>query len=518
MRTRWISIVCVIAVSALAVAGCGGGGGGGGEPAGLVPKAAPVYVQANLAPDGKTSAALNEVAASVLGIDNVGEFVAEELENAAIGDDEKLNFEEEIEPWLGEKAGLYLAGYDGDNFHGVGMALETTDSGEAEEFIEKRVASGDEKAKEGEFEGNKYYENPDEESVIGMVGDYLAFSETTGGFEEMVKAFEGEGLNESPKFKEAMDNAPEEGIGSVYVDIGGLIEKSKGSIPLAYQALFGLVGIEPRQATAMATIVPHSEHVEIDLSAEPDTVIAASGGASELLESMPADAVAGFGLHEFGLSLGKRVEELNQAGIPGQMKPGELEAALGAVGINLESIAESLGDVGGFVEGTSAGHLGGAIVIETRNAPEARRTVSKIGSLLRATGTLGITAISSPVSGFSVHSRAFGPMPFVVGTVGPRIVVSYGPGSASKAVNGRGPTLGSTADFKVAKGALGPTPISGFVDGHAVPGLIEMSLKTGEKAEFDEVKPFLRKVSYLAVGSEAEGGTQTAKLIVGLTK
>src|SRR4051812_21875708 len=78
-KSLFFSIAAVLA-AALALAGCGGGGGGGGEPAGVVPKSAPVYLQANLAPDGETSEALNEVAQSVLGIDNVGEFVAEELE------------------------------------------------------------------------------------------------------------------------------------------------------------------------------------------------------------------------------------------------------------------------------------------------------------------------------------------------------------------------------------------------------------------------------------------------------
>jgi len=97
LRFPKLLFVSIAAVAALVVAGCGGSGGGGGEPAGVVPKSAPVYLEADLNPDGKTSEALNEVASTVLGIDNVGEFVAEELESAALGEGEKLNFEEEIE-------------------------------------------------------------------------------------------------------------------------------------------------------------------------------------------------------------------------------------------------------------------------------------------------------------------------------------------------------------------------------------------------------------------------------------
>ena len=330
--------VLAAAVSALVVAGCGGGsgGGGGGEPAGVVPKAAPVYLQANLAPDGKTSEALNEAAQTVLGIDNVGEFVAEELESAALGEGEKLNFEEEIEPWLGEKAGLYLAGYDGNNFHGVGIALETTNSGEAEEFLEERVEKNDEGAEGAEFEGNKYYEEPDEESVVGMIGDYLVFGETKGDFEEMVEAFEGEGLNESPKFKEAMDNAPDEGIGNVYVDIGGLIEETKSALPAETEAFFELVQIEPQKATAVATVIPHSDQLEIDLSSNLGKSTPQAGDATDALEALPATATLGFASSEFGQSFSEGLEGFSENGVPGQLEPGELGAAFEAMGINVK--------------------------------------------------------------------------------------------------------------------------------------------------------------------------------------
>ncbi len=42
-------------------------------------------------------------------------------------------------------------------------------------------------------------------------------------------------------------------------------------------------------------------------------------------------------------------------------------------------------------------------------------------------------------------------------------------------------------------------------------------MPAGEEAEeFEEVEPYLRKISYLAVGSEASDSLATAKLIVGV--
>lgn len=516
-KLLFVSILAVIA-AAIVVAGCGGGsGGGGGEPAGIVPKAAPVYLQANLAPDGETTEALNEVAQTVLGIDNVGEFIAEEIESSALGEGNKVNFGEEIEPWLGEKAGLYLAGYDGDDFHGVGFVIETTDSGEAEEYLEDGIKKNDDSdIEEGEFKGHAYFEDP--ESVIGMVGSYIAFSETKGGFEEMVEAFEGEGLNESDKFKEAMDNAPDEGIGNVYVDIGGLIEETRSVLPAETEAFFDLVGIEPKKATAVATVIPRSEQLEIDVSSNLGKSVPQAGDATDALEALPATATLGFASAEFGKSFSEGLEEFSKQGVPGEIEPGELGEAFSAMGIDPETLGRSFGDLSGFVEGTSEADLGGAIVIETKDATEAKNMVANIGLLLRATKTPGVTAINGEVSGFSVRVPDLGTTPLVVGSAGEKIVIAYGPKAAAQALKSQAETLGSTPGFEAAKSSLGSTPMSAFVSGGPMLSLVESLLSPEELSEIEEAKPYLDKIDYLGVGSEAEGDTQTAKLIIGLAK
>jgi hypothetical protein len=507
-------------VAALAVAGCGGGsGGGGGEPAGLAPKKAPVFLEVNLAPEAKTSEALNEVTQTILGIENVGEFVAEELEKAALGEGEKFNFEEEVEPWLGEKAGMYLAGYDGDDFNGYGIAIETTDSGEAEEFIEKRVEANEGDTEPGEFEGHKYYVENDDESVLGMIGDYLAFGETKADFEEMVEAFENEGLNESEKFKAAMESAPDdEGIGNVYVDIGGLMEEAKGALPPEMEAFFGLIQIEPQKATAVATVVPHSEQVEIDVSSNLGKTIAGGGDASKALEALPASAVVGFASAEFGKSFGEGLHAFSETGVPGQLQPGELEGALGTLGINAESLGETFGDISGFVEGTGESSLGGALMVEATDTAEARKMVSDIGLVLRATGTQGVTAISGNITGFSVRSPDLGSKPLIVGTAGEKIVIAYGPKAAAQALRGQAQTLGQTPDFEAGKKALGSTPISAFAEGAPTLKLVEALLPSDKQADLAEAKPYPEKIAYLAIGTEAKGQSTTAKVIVGLQK
>ncbi|HEX3736511.1 MAG TPA: DUF3352 domain-containing protein [Solirubrobacterales bacterium] len=513
-------VLTAVLAAAIVVAGCGGSSGGGGEePASLAPEKAPVYLEVDLGAEGKTSEEFNELANNVLGIENVGEFIAEKLEQQALGEGEKFNFEAEVEPWLGEKAGMYLTGYDGDEFTGYGVAIETTNTGETEEFIEKRVKAGDEETEEGEFEGHKYYVEPGDESVLGVIGDYLAFGETKANFEEMVKISEaGEGLNGSSKFKTAMEGVESGGIGSVYVDIGGLIEEAKGLVPAETEAFFDLLQIEPKQATAVAGVIPHAEQVEVNLSTTLGKTTVPSGDATPLLESLPATAVAAFASPDVGKSLGEGIDELDEQGIPGQIGPGELKPALETVGIDLDSIAASIGDVGGFVEGAGMGSLGGAVVIDTSNAAEAKNTVGNIGLLLRVTGTKGVTAIGGKVSGFSIHSAKLGRKPVIVGASDEKVVISYGPKAAAQALRSSAKTLGSTADFEAAKSSLGSTPMTSFIDGRPALRLVESLLSPVERAKFAAARPYLQKVSYVGVGSEAKGEATTAKVIVGLQK
>jgi hypothetical protein len=512
-----LAIAAVLA-AALAVAGCGGSssGGGGGEPASLAPESSLVYIEANLAPEAKVSEQINELTSTVFGIDNLGEFAAEEIEKLATEDNEKIDFGEEVEPWLGEKAGLFLKEVHGEGeFTGAGFAIETSNSGEAEEFLEKVTEQGEEKAEEGEFEGDRYWVQPEEESVIGVIGDYVAYGETKAYFEEMVEDSEGgESLSESEKFKKAMEAAPEEGVGRVYVDLGGSIQ----NIDPETEAFFSLIQIEPQHSTLVGTVIPGSEQVELDLTTDIGKGTVQSGDASKLLESLPATAVLGFAAPAFGKSLSEGIHGFSETGIPGQFEPGELEAALEQIGINLESLGENLGDAGGFVEGSSVGNIGGAMVIETSNSAEAKQLIGGIGLVLQATGTEGVTATNGEITGFSVRSKKLGHQPLIVGSAGEKIVIAYGPKAAARALKSSAKTLGTTADFEAAKGALGSTPISLFIDGRPGLGLLEKALSPEEAEKLASARPYLEKISYAAVGSEKKGQTTTAKVIVGLAK
>jgi hypothetical protein len=398
--------------------------------------------------------------------------------------------------------------------------VQTTNPDEAKAFLEKQVKTDSgEPYEEAEVEGEEVLVNPEEGEVVGVVGEAILFSENEATFAQMIKTSEGdESLAEQEQFKTTVEKAPSGSFADVYVDIGGLIEEAGGSIDQNSQTFLETSGIDPTKATAVASLIPRAEQIEIDFSSNLSNAEASTGDASSFLEELPSSATLGFAAGEFGKRFEEAIDRLDKQGIPGQIPPNELKKGFKEAGIDLESIAGSIGDVGLFVEGTSTADIGGALVLETKGANEAQTTVSNLGLLLRATGAAGVTALNGKVSGFTIPNEELGGEPIVVAAEGSKLAVGLGLKSAVRALKGSGKTLGQTAGFQEAKSALGSTPMLAYLDAPAALRLIDSSLPAAERAEFEEVKPYLQKVAYAALGSEESGSYSTAKLILGFTK
>jgi Protein of unknown function (DUF3352) len=523
MRTRRLPATAFALLAALAalVAGCGGSGGGGSSDlASLAPAKTPFYIEAAIKPEGELSDNVNSLAEKIAGVDDLGELIISELEKSALDSGEPVDFAREVEPWLGEKGGVFLESYDGEDFKGYGVMVETTDAGAAQEFIDKQVKPNGGEFKDGSFDGVDYKLETKDGEAIGIVDDTIVFTEDEKTFKKVVETSNGdESLADQDSFTSAFDQAQDGSLADVFVDIGGLIEQSGGVIDPEAKLFLESSGIEAENATALASLVPGSDQIEIDFATNVTGDEPSSGDASQLLGSLPGGSFAAFASPEFGRQLGESIDSIDAQGIPGELEPHELKQAMKAAGIDLDKITGSIGDIGLFAQGNTEKNLTGAVVLTTNDAKEATNTVSNIGLLLRASGTPGVTAVSGKATGFSVRSPDLGNQPLVVAAQGNRIAISYGLAASAQALTAEGgATLASNPDFKEASDSLDGTPISGFVDGPAALALIENVLSPEEEAEFEEAKPYLDKVAYAAIGAGSSGDLTTAKMIVGLTK
>lgn len=517
VKLRLLLPALVVALLALFVAGCGGGdddGGGSGNPAGVMPAAAPVFIDFTLQPEGETKQNIDDLAQTIVGIDNVGDLIVSELESAASGDGEEFDFEKEVEPWLGDQGGLFLQEYEDDDFEGYGIAIQTSDEDAARDFVNEKVEASDEPSRDSSHEGVDFKVEEDE-TTIGVFDGFVVFAEDEAIFKQMVDAAAGENLGGEGDYTSAIANVPDDSVADVYVDIGALIEESGEGIDSETRLFLDGVGIEPDEATAVASLVPGSDQIEIDFSTNLSGENPPSGDASELLGSLPGTALGAFSSAEFGQRLNEGIDQIDEQGIEGEIPPNELKKTLKKAGIDLEAIAGSIEDVGVYVTGNSERTLGGALVMETEDATQAKNTVSNIGLFLRSANVSGVTAISGKASGFSIRSPELGRQPVVVVSKGSRIVVGYGLATSLASFQEAGKTLADLPGYKEAVSALGDTPITAFVDGPPALRLAEALMPPGDEG-FEEAEPYLQKIEYVAVGSEASDELATAKLIVGV--
>jgi len=519
VKARLVLLVAA-AIAALAAAGCGGGSdGSGSDPATLAPPKSPLFIDATVQPEGELKSNVEALARSIGGIDDLGGLIVSEIESSASDSDEEFDYAKEVEPWLGEKGGLFFQEYDGDDFEGYGVAIQTTDTAATQDFIDKRSEESDEVPEEGSYEGVDYDVQADDGTTIGVVGDFLVFAEDTATFKQMVDASNGESLADEEDYASTVEAAPSGSFADVFVDIGGLIEQSGGTIDSETRQFLDSADIEPDEATAVASLVPGSEQVEIDFSSDLGGQKPPTGDASGLLGSLPASSVAAVASADFGDRFEEAIDQIDANGIPGEVPAGKFKSGLKEAGIDVEKIASSVGDLGVFATGNTESSLAGAAVLETKGAEEATNTVANIGLLLRASGTAGVTALSGKASGFSIRSADLGSKPLVVAAQGERIAIAYGlPAATAALATDSGRTLADSAVYKEAVSSLGGTPISGFVAGPAALKLASALIPADEKEDFDEAKPYLTKIDYLAIGSGASGEQATAKLIAGIGK
>jgi hypothetical protein len=519
VKLRLVLPAVLAALVALFVAGCGGGGddegGSGTDPAAVMPAGVPVFIDFTLRPEGEIKENIETLAKEIAGIDDLGGLIISEAESSASEEGEEFDYEKEVEPWLGEEGGLSLQEYEGEDFEGAGIAVQVSDEDEARDFIFDHLGSGEEKAEEGSYEGVDFKVDPDDGTVIGVFDGLAVFGESEEIFKSMVDAADGENLADGEEYSSATSDLPEDSAADVFVDIGAVIKEADGEIDSDTRLFLDSVGIEPEEATAVASLVPGSDHVEIDLSTNLSGDNPPSGDASELLGELPGTAVVAFASAEFGKRFNESIDQIDEEGIPGEVPPHQLKKTLKQAGVNLESIAGSIGDVGLYATGNSQSTLGGALVMESDDATQAKNTVSNIGLFLRKADVPGVTAINGEASGFSIRSPELGRQPVVVVSKDTRIAIGYGLAPTTAVFEGSGQTLADTPAYKEAVSALGSTPPAAFVDGTATLKLAETMIPTGEE-DFEEAQQYLQKIDYMAIGSEASDDLATAKLIVGI--
>jgi hypothetical protein len=525
IKTRLLLPVLAAAAAIALLAGCGSDDSSSStDPASVAPADTPVFIEAKVQPTGELKTNLEGLAKNLAGIDDLGGTVVSYLEQMASDSDEPIDFDEDIQPWLGESAGIFLSEYNGDDFEGTGFAIAVTDTGEAQDFLDKQIANEDSgESEDASYEGVDYQLDTEDEEAVGIVGSFIVFGDDEASFKAAVDASDGDSLAEADSYTTIRPSSPQSSFADVYVNIGGLVEAAKSEIDPQALKFFEAAGVQVEKSSALISLVPGSNNIEIDVASKlTDEVEGAvpSTDAAQILGSMPADSFAAISAGDLGASISSVVDTIDEEGIPGEVPAGKFKSTLKEAGIDLDRITGNLGDAAVFAQGTSLLTLSGAIVIEAKDPTEAKNTVANSGTLLRARRTPGVTVVKGEAAGFSVRSEDLGRQPLVVAAKGERIAIGYGlPATLAGLDSESDATLSETKAYNEALNALGSTPITGFAAGRPALRLVEGLLTdTEDKEELEELAPYLSKVPFLAIGAETKEDVARARLILGVTK
>jgi uncharacterized protein DUF3352 len=521
VRVR-LTIPLVVVVIAVVIAGCGDdAGSSSGSSPDLASFALPgslVYVEADLQPKGELQANVDAVTEIIAGSDSLDDLIVSELESSARDEGQTFDFDEEVRPWLGERGAAAFEKLEEGELSEPLIAIQSKDEAATRAFVDARARQSDEPFQSSSYEGVEFQVGGSEGNAIGVLDGALVIADDEAAFKAAVDAVEGDSLGDEARFADAIASASDGSFADVYADVGGILEQSEDEIdPRAGEALKSS-GIDPSEATAVASIIPESEQIEVELSSDLGGEQAPSGDASELLGSMPADSFAAIGFSDFGDQLQEAIDNLDETGIPPDVPPNKLKSTLSQGGVDLDEVAASIEDAAIFAEGDDRDSLGGALVASGDETDEATKAIEQLGILLRGARVPGITAIGSQGAvGFSIRNADLD-RPIVVATKGSRIAIGYGLAPALAGLEtGSGATLADTASYKAAVASLGKTPISAFADGPAALALADALVPRSE-SDYREARPYLGKISFLALGSVEQDELATAKLIVGLAK
>jgi hypothetical protein len=498
------------AAAGLTLAACGGGGGvSSDDPASLAPADTPIYIQATIRPKGKLKTDVEALASTVSGIDDPTGRLIELFDQSRSDEvlrDPNFNYADDIEPWLGERAGLFVEGFTED----PGAAIvQTTDPDAA-----KKAAEGgsDESDKESTYKGVDYFLNS-EDDAVGVIDDFFVIGDEPA-FKNVVDVSEGEdSLGDQGDFTDAIDEAPTGSLVDVYVSMEAVWDEVRAEDPGNAEALSASLG-DPEGKTALASLIPSSDSMELDAITNLDQNFI-TDDLKELIGSFPADSFAAIGIPDLGSQVERTIDQLEEAGVEGITRQA-IDQQLSQAGLSLDEVTGALGDLGVFATGNDQQSLQGAGVITSDDPAAAEKLLDRLSGLALVTGQSGISK-SSIGTGITLRSpEDLGRQPLTITTEGGKIAIGYGEQATEEALSGStGSTLADDPTFKQAVGALGGNGVSGYV---ALPGVFQLADSLGALTDpdYQQARAYLEPLSYLIFGSGKQGDFSTSKVIVGI--
>ena len=309
-RLRILTFPCLLLI-AVVLAACGGSGGAtDADPATAVPAGAAIYFEGVVRPEGDQKDDVLDAAGKVLRTDDP-EAKIRQLIDKAFKDSENpdTSYEKDIEPWLGQKAGVWVSGVD-QKKPGYVAVVAAKDTEKAQKAIDEGIKDEGGKIREESYEGVDYQVDKDGVAA-GIVGDFFTIG-TEPEFKRTVKANDGDSLADDKKYEDTIADIDEDRIGRFYVDLKPFIEQAIKADPSSAQQLAQIRSVFPvdKLEPIAGALLSDGDRIAFDTLMNGPGVSALrvfapflGTGETPLVAELPGDAWAAYGAPNVGPGL-----------------------------------------------------------------------------------------------------------------------------------------------------------------------------------------------------------------------
>ena len=503
----------VVALLAPAITGCGEAGGGGDDPASLVPAGAGVYVEVTVRPDGNLRKDALAAAGKLLRTDDPGGRLRELFEQTLDGRWTGADWRRDFAPWVGERAGLWVAGLE-QGEPSVALIVANEDRAAAAAALTRLDKADGKPAARRSYAGVTYFVAGDG-LAVGQVGDFVVIG-TGEAFRQTLEARSGDHLDGVARYRDAIDELPDDRLGHYYVDAKPLIDAVLRQGPQASLGLREVIALFPieRLGPLVGDLAADADGMAIDstLTGIPEGSLRElarlwSGGRASLLRDLPSDSWGAFATPDVGESARAMFASFERV-FGGAVFSADLRRQTGLD--PRRDFFRWVGQAGGFLRGTDVNRPDWAVVIEVT---EDRRAAAAMRTFVRALRPLNASTRRVSITGaqvaFAVTEHRGAP-PAIVARRPGRVVLGLGPAVA--AVLRPAATLGSGGAYARARDALG--------DGLEPSGLLSMGgllaavdESRSLRRELGEIRRYLQTLDIVAVGGAAEGDRMRSRIV-----
>lgn len=495
---RRLLLLPLLAVAALVLPACGGSGSSSGstDPADAAPANALVYANIAVRPEGDLKDSVDAAATKILDGADPGQKIQQGIDQALSQAD--LNYNDDIKPWLGERAGFYLSSISTTAPTGA-VILDSKDDDKAKSTIEKALKDAGASLDKSSFKG------ADVESAGNgafAVHDGLVIAGTEDGVKAALAAQDGDHLSDSSAYKDATDRVSTDGLALFYIDTPKLLDAAGQADPQT-AALIQALKSNPQvsdlgPAAAAVTVSADSIAFEAPAQKELDT--------PHPVADLPADSWLALSIGGLGDNLRKSLDQLRASG-QGQALDLVENQIQTQTGLSLQNdLLSWISDATGFVAGSPTSFAAGAL-LGSSDPAASKRAVVKIGRTLKTRSGLPITP---KANGFSLRT-AQGDV--AVLAQGNQVLGALGKDALAQTKSPKS-KLSDDPTFQSALKAMGDNAKPALY--LSLPTALEYAAQGGSASEIQSAGPYLRHFTYVVYGTAQGGGGTLGRLVIGL--